>query len=164
MVIVCKTENFGFHVRFNDDPAARDIVKHLPLEGKVHKWGDEIYFDTNIDIPADNPTMDVEVGDVAFWPEGKSICVFYGRTAASVSDKPVPASPVVVVGKTWATPQELREINVGERIKLFIVGKENGEAGDSPFAADNRKLSQAEIDELVKRLLQERRQRSAGPA
>jgi len=157
MVIVFKAENIGFHVQFNENPTAQDIVKNLPLEGTVKKWGDEIYFDTGIKAVSDGKTVDVNVGDVAYWPEGKSICVFFGPTQASVGDKPVPASPVVIIGKTFASSDELREIREGEEISIFIVTKRGPEDAKTPYEEDNRKLSQAEIDELVKKLLAEKR-------
>jgi uncharacterized protein len=156
MLIVFKAKNIGFYVKLNDSPAARGIFNSLPLEGAVSKWGDEIYFETGVSAPADGQTLDVQVGDVAYWPQGKCLCVFFGRTAASTADNPVPASPVVVIGHTMATPGELREINVGEPIRVFVMGKaQDYSQGGNPYD-DNRKLSQQEIDILVKQLLEEK--------
>lgn len=159
MVIVFKAENIGFYVRFKENPTAQDIIKKLPIEGTVKKWGDEIYFDTGVQLASDGKTLDVDVGDVAYWPEGKSLCVFFGRTQASVENKPVPASPVIIVGKTFASPDELREIKEGEKISVFIVTKRDTNKKMSPYE-DSRKLTQAEIDELVKKLLAERERKS----
>ena len=155
MVIVFKAQNIGFYVEFNENPTARDIIEKLPLEGKVMTWGDEIYFDTGIKAVSDGKTLDVDVGDVAYWPEGQSICVFFGPTRASVGKKPVPASPVVIIGKTFASSDELREIKEGEGISVFIVSKRGPEDEKTPYE-DSRKLSQTEIDELVRKLLAER--------
>jgi uncharacterized protein len=156
MLIVFKAKNIGFYVKFNDSPAATEISNRLPVEGAVRKWGDEIYFETDISAPADGQTMDVQVGDVAYWPQGKCICVFFGRTEASKTDKPVPASPVVIIGHTMATPGELREISAGESIRVFVMGKtQSYSQGSNPYE-DNRKLSQQEIDILVKQLLEEK--------
>ncbi|MCX5708486.1 MAG: cyclophilin-like fold protein [Candidatus Omnitrophica bacterium] len=156
MLIVFKAKNIGFYVKLNDSPAAAEISCRLPVEGAASRWGDEIYFETDISAPADGQTMDVQVGDVAYWPQGKCICVFFGRTEASKTDKPVPASPVVVIGHTLATPGELREINAGEAIRVFVMGKsQNYSQGLNPYE-DSRKLSQQEIDILVKQLLEEK--------
>jgi hypothetical protein len=156
MLIVFKAKNIGFYVKFNDSPAAVEISHRLPVEGVVSKWGDEIYFETNISAPADGQTMELQVGDVAYWPQGKCICVFFGRTEASTTDKPVPASPVVVIGHTMATPGELREISAGEIIRVFVMGKTQNYSRDSNLYEDSRKLSQQEIDILVKQLLEEK--------
>jgi hypothetical protein len=156
MVIVFKAKNVGFYVQFNDTPTANDIIKGLPIEGIVSKWGDEIYFKTGIDAAGDGRTTDLNVGDVAYWPEGQCLCIFYGPTQASTEQKPVPASPVIIVGKTMASPDELREIHEGERISVFVFAKkEYAMAVENPYD-DNRRLSQSEIDELVRKLLSEK--------
>ena len=156
MVIVFKAKNVGFYVQFNDTPTANDIIKGLPIEGIVSKWGDEIYFKTGIDAAGDGRTTDLNVGDVAYWPEGQCLCMFYGPTQAITELKPVPASPVIIVGKTMASPDELREIHEGERISVFVFAKkEYAMAVENPYD-DNRRLSQSEIDELVRKLLSEK--------
>jgi hypothetical protein len=159
MLSVFKAKNIGFYVKFNDSPAAREIIGHLPLMGFIRTWGDEIYFETKISAPDTGKTMNLNVGDVAYWPEGKGICVFFGKTMASTSGKPVPASPVVVIGKTMAAADELREIEAGEPISVFVMSK-SAEFEMNPTGSDDtRKLSQAEIDALVKQLLEEKKRR-----
>jgi hypothetical protein len=157
MVIVFKAKNIGFYVQFNETPTANDMIKGLPVEGVVSKWGDEIYFKTGINASGDGRTTDINVGDVAYWPEGQCLCIFYGPTQASTTDKPVPASPVIIVGKTMASPDELREIHEGERISVFVFAKKEYAAAavENPYD-DNRRLSQSEIDLLVRRLLAEK--------
>ncbi len=158
MLVVFKADNIGFYVKFNESPAALEIFNHLPLDGAVSKWQDEIYFETNVSAPSVGQTMDVDVGDVAYWPQGNCLCVFFGRTKASTTDKPVPASPVVVIGHTMATPGELQEIKAGESIRVFVMRKpQDYFKGVNPYE-DNKKLSQPEIDILVKQLLAEKKQ------
>ena len=158
MVTVFKAKNAGFYVKFNDSLTAQQVVKSLPLEGTVCRWGDEIYFSVNINVPSEGKTRDVDVGDVAYWPEGKSLCVFFGPTEASISEKPVPASPVIIIGKTMASPEELREIKAGEKITVFIFVKKASFTSGINLYEDTRKLSQEEIDELVRKLLAEKEQ------
>jgi uncharacterized protein len=160
MLIVIKTENLGFYVKFNDNSSAVEVFRRLPLDGVVSKWGDEIYFKADVPIPSADPTMDVNVGDIAYWPQGKCICVFFGRTPASTTDKPVPEGPVIVIGHTLANPQELREIKSGEPIRFFMMGMADDYFKDGNPYEDNRKLSQKEIDVLVKQVLAEKRYRS----
>jgi len=156
MLVVFKADNIGFYVKFNENPAAWEIFNHLPLEGIVSRWEDEIYFETKISAPSDGQTMDVSVGDVAYWPQGNCLCVFFGRTKASTTDKPVPASPVVIIGHTMATPGELQEIKAGEPIRVFVMSKsQDYSKGGNPYD-DSKKLSQPEIDILVKQTLAEK--------
>ena len=118
MRVVFKTGSFTFESDFNGSPAAKKILESLPVESSVRTWGDEIYFDIGLDCPTDGKTTDVEIGDVGYWPEGKCLCVFFGPTPASSGEKPVPASHVVIVGKTTASPPELKSIKAGEAIKV----------------------------------------------
>ncbi len=120
MRVLFKTGSFSFEAEFNDSPAAKKIVENLPIESEVSTWGDEIYFDTGISCPADDKTMDLEVGDVGYWPQGKCLCVFFGPTPASSGEKPVPASHVVVVGKTGASSESLKAIKGGEKITVSV--------------------------------------------
>jgi hypothetical protein len=82
-----------------DNSTIQAIDNALPVESKAQTWGDEIYFNTGIKAPSEELTTDVAVGDVAYWPQGRCLCIFFGRTPMSNSDKPVPASGVVIVGK-----------------------------------------------------------------
>ena len=99
-----------------DNATAKEIDKHLPVESKAMTWGDEIYFDTGIKAPSEGATLDVNVGDIAYWLQGKCLCIFFGPTPASSSDKPVPASEVVIVGKAELDPDQLRRVKSGSKI------------------------------------------------
>ena len=105
-------------------------------------------------MPSYNLTTDVNSGDIAFSPEDNCICVFFGRTRLSTSDRPIPEKPVLIIGKTFASPDELREIKEGEKITISKETKPAGTKSDCP--PGERKLSQKEIDDLVKRLLAEK--------
>ena len=109
-------QNVTTEVEFLDNPTADKIKASLPLCATANIWGDEIYFDTGIDAPAREGTLDVDVGDVAYWPQGKCLCIFFGPTPVSGGDKPVPASEVVIVGRTGTSPEELRGIPSGANI------------------------------------------------
>jgi len=120
MKVTFKTESFSFEVDFNDSLAAQEIVKNLPIESTVSTWGDEIYFDIGFKASAEGATMELKAGDVAYWPQGKCLCVFFGPTPASTSPQPVPASPVVIVGRTNASREDLKTISLGEKISVLI--------------------------------------------
>jgi hypothetical protein len=48
--------------------------------------------------------------DVAYWPEGKALCLFYGSTPITKSpDKILPYSPVNIVGKIVTKDDNLEE-------------------------------------------------------
>jgi hypothetical protein len=118
MKALCRTDSFSFIIEFNDSQTAQEIFQKLPLESTVSTWGQEIYFNIGFKASAEGASMEVEVGDVAYWPQGKSLCVFFGPTPASTTEIPVPASPVVLVGKAKASGQELKQIQLGECIRV----------------------------------------------
>ncbi len=159
MQISFQTPTYRFLVEFNQTPAAREIIKNLPVDSVVEQWGDEIYCKTGIMAPGIPMTLDVNLGDVAYWPEGKCVCVFFGRTPRSTSDKPVPAGPVVVIGKTLTDASELRQIKAGDVIKMVAAETKPPVADPVKDYAPDRKLTQEEIDVLVQRLLAEKKKK-----
>lgn len=108
--------NLDIEVKPLANPTAKKISESLPVESEAKTWGDEIYFDTGITAPGEEGTTDVNIGDIAYWPDGKCLCIFFGPTPASSGDKPVPASDVVIVGKTNLDPVELRKVKPGSKI------------------------------------------------
>ena len=75
------------------------IADALPLEGDAARWGEELYFRTDVDVPAEDARAEVPVGAVAYWPQGNAVCLFWGPTPASRGDEPRAASPVNVVAE-----------------------------------------------------------------
>jgi uncharacterized protein len=77
------------------------ILDKLPIEVKINRWGDELYTDkTPIVAEEENAQSVVKPLDVAYWPEGNALCLFYGSTPISKSpDEILPYSPVNIVGK-----------------------------------------------------------------
>lgn len=120
MKINLKTAEKTFPVELNESQTAKEIANNLPVESTVSCWGDEIYFELGFKASAQGATMDVNIGDVAYWSQGKCLCVFFGPTPASESDKPTPASPVVIIGKTTASASELRQVQMGEKITVSV--------------------------------------------
>lgn len=88
----------SFHAELNSTKTTRAIWDALPITGELSWWGDEIYFDIDVKLPAENAQKYVEKGDVAYWIEGHGFCIFFGKTPIS-KDLIQPASPVNIFGK-----------------------------------------------------------------
>ncbi|MDW8034767.1 MAG: cyclophilin-like fold protein [Nitrososphaerota archaeon] len=97
------------------------IVKALPFESEAETWGEEVYFTTPVSASLENGKRKVEKGDVGYWPPGKALCLFFGRTPASTDDSPVAASPVNVVGKIIGGIELLKKVKDGVKIKVRLV-------------------------------------------
>jgi uncharacterized protein len=87
------------------------ILDNLPIEVKINRWGDELYTDkTSIVAEEENAQSVVKPLDVAYWPEGNALCLFYGSTPISKSpDEILPYSPVNIVGKIITKDDILEE-------------------------------------------------------
>ena len=120
MTMIClKTPTDIVGASLLDNPIADALLKALPVTSVVHRWGDEIYFDVPVRLPNFQPTRTVEVGDLAYWPDGPSLCIFFGRTPASRDKEPRPASDVTVIGHTDVSPALLRAIEGGTPIEVL---------------------------------------------
>jgi hypothetical protein len=72
----------------------------LPLEVKMSRWGDEYYGSVDLDIPEDATARELmDVGEIAYWPPGRALCIFFGRTPVSTDERPRAASAVLPVGR-----------------------------------------------------------------
>ncbi len=99
------------------NPETADALwENLPAESEASLWGDEIYFELPFDHPPEDARTYVEVGDVAWWPSGSCLCLFFGPTPASDGEGPVAASPVNVIGRISSDIDLLRLVKNGERI------------------------------------------------
>jgi hypothetical protein len=93
----------------NDSETAKKLLGALPLKGPARTWGDEIYFDTELSLPEEEPQAHVPPGAIAYWPQGKAICLFFGQT---------PASPVNVIGKMLGNPRDFAAVSPGDTIRI----------------------------------------------
>jgi len=106
----------------DENPRTAEIVlDSLPITGEAVRWGDEFYFATALKIPEEHGRQDIEVGEVAFWPAGKAIAVFFGRTPVSISDKPRAYENVNVFGKLEGDAQSLVKVLSGEQVLMRAV-------------------------------------------
>ncbi len=98
---------------------AKAVVESLPLEGEVQVWGDEVYFEVPLSLPKENARVKVALGEIAYWPEGEAICIFFGKNPASPSENDIRAySPVNVFGKILGDPKVLKALKAGDKIRL----------------------------------------------
>lgn len=99
-----------------------EIVKSLPIESRASRWGDEVYFSIPVSVSEENARDVVDVGTIAYWPPGNSLCIFWGPTPSSKSrDEIRPASPVNIVGKVLGNVKLFDRVKSGDWIKVVKV-------------------------------------------
>ncbi len=100
---------------------AEAVLKALPITSTANRWGDEIYFTTPTRVGEENSQQEAEVGDIAYWPPGNALCIFFGRTPASIGVEPRAASPVNVLGRVLERVTDFRKVKSGEEIRVDRV-------------------------------------------
>jgi hypothetical protein len=109
--IVIKVGDRNVPGELNDSKAAADLAAALPQVIRMSRWGEEYYGSIPLDIAQDNSARELmEEGEVAYWPPGRALCVFFGPTPASTDDRPRAASPVVPLGRVTAGIEILKQL------------------------------------------------------
>ncbi|MEM3050894.1 MAG: cyclophilin-like fold protein [Candidatus Bathyarchaeia archaeon] len=98
------------------------LLNTLPLKSRANFWGQELYFSVPFVAGYENAKEVVSLGDVAYWPEGPALCLFYGPTPVSPSSETIkPYSPVNVIGKVLGNPKILAQIDENEELEVEKV-------------------------------------------
>lgn len=99
-----------------------ELLKSLPFTSRVQVWGDEVYFDApfHSDLEKD-ARAEMEVGEVAFWPDGDALALFFGPTPVSDGRKPKAVSPCNVVGSIQGDHSVLRSVRPGAAVTVESV-------------------------------------------
>jgi len=122
--------------RLDDTSLAEQVWRALPCESHGETWGKEVYFPIDLRVENTRPVEEVDVGDIAYWPEGPDLCIFFGSTPKSTDDRPVVASPVTVIGTFRFTPQDFDTIRRERRgIPVRVAQMEADAAEESGLPA-----------------------------
>jgi hypothetical protein len=97
-------EATGEFVRFLAPRTVEALMRAMPVEGRVARWKEEVYFEVDVKAGSEKVKSKVEKGTIAYWPLGSAVCIFYGSSQ--------PYSPVNVVG------------NITEGLDLFRAAKQ----------------------------------------
>ena len=100
----------------NDTQTAQLVYDALPITGEASLWGDEIYFDVNLEAAEENGKETVALGDIALWLAGPALCIFLGRTPVSRGNEIRPASTVNIIGKIKDVSTLYRKVKAGQKI------------------------------------------------
>lgn len=101
---------------------AQAVLEALPFEGIANAWGEEIYFNIPVNVEEENSQEEMDIGDVAFWPMGNAMCVFFGPTPVSESEKPKAYGPVNLFAKVMGDAKVFRKVREGDTVKVKRAG------------------------------------------
>ena len=117
--IKLKFSNYTLNIKLRSTNTANAIKNILPFKSIVKTWGDEIYFEIpiekNIDLESDAKDV-INLGEVDYWIDGKSIAIGYGKTPISQNNEIRLAAKTNIWGDAVLDVKELRKIRDGDEI------------------------------------------------
>ena len=114
-----KFPSFDIIIKLRSTPTANAIKSILPCKSIVKTWGEEIYFEIPIeeDLDLENDAKDIiNVGEIAYWIEGKCIAIGYGKTPISKGNEIKLATRTNIWGDALLNIKELSKIKDGDEV------------------------------------------------
>ena len=114
-----KFSNYTLNIKLRSTNTANAIKNILPFKSIVKTWGDEIYFEIpikkNLDLESDAKDV-INLGEIAYWIDGKCIAIGYGKTPISQNNEIRLATKTNIWGDALLDIKELGKIRNGDEI------------------------------------------------
>ena len=117
--IVLKFKDKNLVLNLRDTPTADLIYYILPFTSTVKKWGEEIYFETPINVELEKNAKEVvEFGEIAFWNGGSAIAIGYGKTPVSKENEIRLISPCNIWADSNFDKNYIEQIKENETVEI----------------------------------------------
>ena len=114
-----KFSSYTINIKLRSTKTASAIKNILPFKSIVKTWGEEIYFEIPIEesLDLENDAKDIiNVGEIAYWIEGKCIAIGYGKTPISKGNEIKLAARTNIWGDSLLNIKELNKIKDGDEV------------------------------------------------
>lgn len=113
------TAGLVLNAELHDTPSARKLLAKLPLEIAMTRWGEEYYGNAGLVVETEpGARTEMEVGELAVWPDGNAFCIFFGPTPVSRGNEPRAYSNVNPIGRILWNASGLAELGGTIRMRL----------------------------------------------
>ena len=117
--LILKFNSKLFEINLRNTETAKLIAKSIPLNSRIQIWGEEIFFNTNLQVKLEDDARDVmQLGELAFWTEGSAIAIGYGKTPVSINQEIRLIRPCNVWADCSFKKSDFDNIKSGDKISL----------------------------------------------
>lgn len=119
---IVQVDKYEFELKLNSEYSAQYFADALPIDLEMKRWGDQFYgaspviFDSYIES-----TSSMQVGHLAYWPPGQTLCLFFGSTPTSPGLSPQLGSPGLVLGSLIGDVTLLRSLGPQTSLTIYVV-------------------------------------------
>ena len=117
--LILKFNSKLFEINLRNTETAKLIAKSIPIKSRIQIWGEEIFFNTHLEVKLEDDARDVmQLGELAFWTEGSAIAIGFGKTPVSIDKEIRLIGPCNVWADCNFKKSDFDNIKSGDEISL----------------------------------------------